>query len=791
MMSQRVVSLATILSCLALAIPQSVPCVNQSQDHIYVPNQSAFRLELLAPISTATNKKGDKFNCRVLDPKEFQDATVAGIIVRIKSGGSAGKTSEIAVVFESITLVDGRTARFDGQVMDVYDLVSSNKGQPSVRVSVGGIRALFVVGKGAAVGAAGGDGLGVLSVLSEKGRDLELNQGTQISVRTVRARTTEENAPEKAIRPSPASQPPQPRKEASRPIRASRPAAKPTRTQHASTTVDRYPTMECPSEVAVDQQFALQISLTKNLITPEVGVESGKTTKDKQLSLNLPDNSNQRSWKMDVVLSASDFLFSKGTNTSTILLDRDNDSSPAIFYLRPKSIQGPHLLSKVYATFWYEGVFLARVFRDIAILSPSDKKELAKHKPAQESASGSNAAEQSHQTLATAGGLTAAKASKEKVPLIEMNFDLEKPDLTVFVFNNEMIIDSPYLQPASYPYYEAEDLSRWLDLQYTQFARLAARGLLVQKHRKSTTTSTKEQASLAMRGFGRELYQKCAPSAFKEVFWKLFDKLGPRFKTIQIFSDNPILPWELMRPVRNDGTGEREFLGVEFTIGRWHLSKSISQLDRPPQIMPVEKIIVVAPRYEKDRNLAGQKTEIRSLEGYDGFTRLPGQLGSLKRLFENLPKAIIHFAGHGGIESTNQNINEYAIQLEDGILNLTTWKGMINSQNENHPFFFLNACDVGQAQRTANFVNGWAPAALEAGASGYIGALWSIGDSGAAEFAAQFYKALYAGLRNGNTSVASVLTETRRFFLQNSDPTFLAYIYYGDPHLKLATHYEK
>lgn len=529
----------------------------------------------------------------------------------------------------------------------------------------------------------------------------------------------------------------------------------------------------------------MQISLTKNLITPEVRVESGKTTLG-ALSLNLPSVSNQ-AWKIDLVVSAPNFTFSRGTNTSTILLSRDNDFSPAVFYLRARPIQGQQLDARLHVTLWHEGTFLARVFRDISVIGSTVGIQQATGKTQRPLANESRARERTNEGL-SGGGQTQAKANQYEVRPIEMKFDLEKPDLTVCVFSNEIIVESPYLQPASDHYEEAPELSKWLDSKYGQFAKLGARGLSVHKYDKSSSMPIEEQASLAMRGFGRELYQKFAPYAFKEAFWKLSDKLGQKFKTIQILTDNPILPWELMRPVRNDGTGERGFLGVDFMIGRWHLSKGVTPLDRPPQEISVKKFIVIAPHYENDRSLPSQKVEIRALEKFDGFTQLPGQLGVLKRLFEDFPEAIIHFAGHGGVEVTNQNVNEYAIQLEDGILNLTTWKGMINNQNQNHPFFFLNACDVGQAQRIANFVNGWAPAALEAGASGYIGALWSVNDNSAAEFAVKFYKALYAGQKNGNASVANALRETRRLFLQNSDPTFLAYIYYGDPHLKLATH---
>jgi CHAT domain-containing protein len=552
--------------------------------------------------------------------------------------------------------------------------------------------------------------------------------------------------------------------------------------QTASTPIYRYPTIECPDEVSAAQEFAVQISLTRELITPGVRIESGKTTEGK-LSLLLPSASNQN-WKIDVVLSAPDFTFgSKGTNTSSMILSKDEDSSPVVFYLRAKEIEGPKLDANLHATFWHEGAFLARVLRTISIVKAAVGGEQEKEKTPQAFADSPQAWVRANNVLSTLG--QTAKLNQVRVAPIEMTFGSEKPDLSLYLFGKEMIIESPYLQPGSHRYDEPKDLPKWLELQYNKFAQLGVRGLSLRKGGKSQSNEAQQQAAWAMRGFGRELYQHFAPFSFKEAFWKLVDKLGPRFKTIQIFSDNPILPWELMCPVRNDATSERGFLGLEFTIGRWHLSPNASPLDRPPQTIPVEQIIVVAPQYEKDRNLPSQDIEIRAIQVFRGFTQLPGQLGAMKRLFEDFPQAIIHFAGHGGIETSNQSVNEYAIQLEDGILNLTTWKGMVNIQNKNHPFFFLNACDVGQAQRTADFVNGWAPAALEAGASGYIGALWPIGDNSAAEFAAQFYRALFAAEKSGDPSVADILRQTRRLFLRNSDPTFLAYIYYGDPNLKL------
>jgi CHAT domain-containing protein len=92
-----------------------------------------------------------------------------------------------------------------------------------------------------------------------------------------------------------------------------------------------------------------------------------------------------------------------------------------------------------------------------------------------------------------------------------------------------------------------------------------------------------------------------------------------------------------------------------------------------------------------------------------------------------------------------------------------------------------NACDVGQAHRVAHVVYGWGPAVLEVGASGYIGGLWPLGDQGAAAFAGLFYPPL----AQGPVAVAELLRLTRRHFYETGDPTFLAYVYYGDAHLQV------
>ena len=100
------------------------------------------------------------------------------------------------------------------------------------------------------------------------------------------------------------------------------------------------------------------------------------------------------------------------------------------------------------------------------------------------------------------------------------------------------------------------------------------------------------QASL--KGAGAQLWAT-APECFRTLFWRLIDEQQP-LRTIFVASEEPHIPWELMRPRRELPSGEldqREALGVEFVIGRWVHPGHRS----PKQHDPIEDSYVVAPTY--------------------------------------------------------------------------------------------------------------------------------------------------------------------------------------------------
>ena len=92
-------------------------------------------------------------------------------------------------------------------------------------------------------------------------------------------------------------------------------------------------------------------------------------------------------------------------------------------------------------------------------------------------------------------------------------------------------------------------------------------GMMAQFTLKGATPFAR-QASL--KGAGAQLWET-APQCFRDLFWRLIDE-GQPLRTIFVASEEPHIPWELMRPRRdlpNGDLDQRQALGVEYVIGRW------------------------------------------------------------------------------------------------------------------------------------------------------------------------------------------------------------------------------
>ncbi len=585
---------------------------------------------------------------------------------------------------------------------------------------------------------------------------------------------------------------------------AARGSADPT-----SVRLSRFPTVETRSEVRKKDKFSVQVSLTEEKVTEDVklvsvGKDSTKETEGK-LSIALPDAPNVNEWEIDVVLSAAsgDFTFS-GADTMTITLPRAGDSTTARFNLTAKEFPEAERRSPIFISFYNRATeaFLARVERVIVIKDAStvsqDKPEQNRRARADAEASArmeveerAVSAERASTTTVTAAAASAALAfSFKDVP----------PDLTVNIrtkvfpnqaANSQISMTSPHLKntirQGEFP--RPDQLDALILARFAEFSSLSSRDIGVNDEDKGAP----QTAPAAMRGFGEKLYDDHVPETFKRTFWEIRDKLGDKFKTILIITDDPNFPWELVRPRRDEKSASGEFLGLEYAIGRLHAPGGKTVGDSQPQNTVVSGLTVIAPTYQGDQALPQVAKEVDFLKSLslfdlmDGVRRSDGKFENLRILFDKTPAHIIHFAGHGTSRTRSQKLPSASVQLSDTMLNSDAWRGLLGRFGANRPFFFFNACEVGRAGNFSGFVEGFAPTVLEAGASGYIGALWSIGDSGAKNFAEKFYATMTEDLSKEGSSVlmADLMRKTKAEFLKNGDPTYLAYVFYGDPNLRL------
>lgn len=180
-----------------------IPSANQS---VYLARDKVLLIELLSSLSTEASQQGDRFQARVMDPRELDGAIIEGRVLRVKRAGKLKGSAELQLAFETIRTVDNRTSTMSAQVIEVVDTGQQDdeagtvdseggvKGKDSTKNDISkvgastGIGAIIGAiaggGKGAAIGAAIGGSLGTAGVLSSRGKDLRLARGQQLRIRT-------------------------------------------------------------------------------------------------------------------------------------------------------------------------------------------------------------------------------------------------------------------------------------------------------------------------------------------------------------------------------------------------------------------------------------------------------------------------------------------------------------------------------------------------------------------------------------------------------------------------------
>jgi hypothetical protein len=185
--------------------PTTNPNTTRSGNDTVIPRDTIMRVELTHNLSTDVSQKGDPFQARVLEPKNYEGAIIYGHVEAVKRPGKAKGTAQLQLSFDRIQIPNGPTAKFGAQVIEVIpngasegvgkvDSEGGVQGRDSTKddvkkvgaaTGVGAVLgAIFGGGSGAAIGATIGAGVGTAGVLNQRGKDIYLYQGQQLRIRT-------------------------------------------------------------------------------------------------------------------------------------------------------------------------------------------------------------------------------------------------------------------------------------------------------------------------------------------------------------------------------------------------------------------------------------------------------------------------------------------------------------------------------------------------------------------------------------------------------------------------------
>jgi hypothetical protein len=171
-----------------------------------VPSNTVLLVELTNRLSTDVSQRGDSFEARVLEPQEFEGATVAGRLTNVQRAGKAAGRAQLQLDFDQIRLPGSSNwEQFNAQVIEVVPVSGQEsaeevdpeggvRGRSTTKedaIKVGGAAGIGAIiggiaggGKGAGIGAIIGGAAGTGAVMSQRGKDIRFEPGQQLRIRT-------------------------------------------------------------------------------------------------------------------------------------------------------------------------------------------------------------------------------------------------------------------------------------------------------------------------------------------------------------------------------------------------------------------------------------------------------------------------------------------------------------------------------------------------------------------------------------------------------------------------------
>jgi serine/threonine protein kinase len=391
---------------------------------------------------------------------------------------------------------------------------------------------------------------------------------------------------------------------------------------------------------------------------------------------------------------------------------------------------------------------------------------------------------------------------------------LDTPNLVIKVFEHRhagqagrlhFVISSTDLRLKDLPVLDGDlgmqdlnsDVADWVENQLRTLGSLACEpGLTI------------EAVSAALARVGCNLFEQLLPKTLQDLCWTIRQR---GIRTLLILSDEPHIPWELIKPYRADPiTGELiaedVFWGEAFALTRWLRGRPpvqrfsfnrifamapgesaspaaatdttrdmVSAATKPQSVMDFRP-----PPADADLKAAGDELAmLRSLEASGARVRfLPARRRELLEAFEQGGFDLLHLVSHGTFGGARA-ADTSAVLMEDGDFRVAELSPrIVGALRGASPLIFFNTCHSGRIGFSLTRLGSWGARFVELGCGGFVGTLWPVTDQAAVAFAQAFYELMSEGLPIGEVMLRARHRVRTRF---PNDPTWLAYCCFADP----------
>lgn len=281
------------------------------------------------------------------------------------------------------------------------------------------------------------------------------------------------------------------------------------------------------------------------------------------------------------------------------------------------------------------------------------------------------------------------------------------------------------------------------------------------------------------------------PEEVRKALWQYREDIV----AIQVISEESQIPWELL--YLDDSQSEEDDIDKGF-LSEWGLVRWLHNAPWPSYQLRKQHVHYVIPNYKLPRyKLIGAQQEKRMLESlFPSAEKVKSRSLDVIKFLNNSKNScdILHFACHGEVKQRAVLQADLVMQASKGdggktnldLLTIESVKAKTRFSISDGvgPLVFLNACQVGKGGNGIAGVSGFADSFLRPrkgkGASAFIGALWSVNDKLALNFAEAFYKSLLQ-----NNTLVEAIKSAREASQQKNDFTWLSYSVYGNPFAKI------